>query len=520
MNRLVWFPILLALAARVVPGPHTVDDAFITFRYAANLASGHGLTYNPGEWVMGSTTPLYTLILAAAYRWLDAVDLAHFSWLFNALLDTAGTALLFRLGRKLTGDSLVGWGAALLWSVTPHSVTFAIGGLETSLVIALLLAAMALHLEGRDGWCGLALGLGVLTRPDVLIAAGLVLGAESVLRFVRAWRMDAHPGQQVAARTAWVAKSLPVRAVLATLAPILPWALYATVIFGSPLPHSIAAKTVAYRLSPEAGLVRILQHYATPFHEHLILGGKWVIVGLVLYGTLYAIGAWAAGRQDRRSVPWFAYPLVYGAVYALANPLLFRWYLSPPVPFGYLGILAGVHALSRAVTRERSRARWALLTMVALFFGALLNAWHLETQPGATRPNPAPEMAFVELERQYLQVALDLRPVLQPGDRLAAADIGVVGWYTDAPVLDLVGLVSPQSTPYYPLPEAAYAINFAVSADLVLAERPDFVVILEVYGRNTLLRDDRFRAQYALWMSYPSGIYGSQGMLVFRRAAS
>ena len=42
----------------------TADDAFITFRYAENIANGVGFVYNQGERLLGTTTPLFTLILA------------------------------------------------------------------------------------------------------------------------------------------------------------------------------------------------------------------------------------------------------------------------------------------------------------------------------------------------------------------------------------------------------------------------------------------------------------------------
>ena len=63
---LVALIVILALAARLIPGPRTIDDAYITFRYARNLLAGNGFVFNPGERVLGTTTPLFTLILAAA----------------------------------------------------------------------------------------------------------------------------------------------------------------------------------------------------------------------------------------------------------------------------------------------------------------------------------------------------------------------------------------------------------------------------------------------------------------------
>ncbi len=57
--------------------------------------------------------------------------------------------MLLRLGRLL-GFKFGGVGAALAWAVAPFSVTFAIGGLETSLYVLLLMGAACAHLERRS----------------------------------------------------------------------------------------------------------------------------------------------------------------------------------------------------------------------------------------------------------------------------------------------------------------------------------------------------------------------------------
>src|SRR5512141_947816 len=40
------------------------DDPFITYRYAQNLAEGHGFVYNLGQRTLSTTTPLFTILLA------------------------------------------------------------------------------------------------------------------------------------------------------------------------------------------------------------------------------------------------------------------------------------------------------------------------------------------------------------------------------------------------------------------------------------------------------------------------
>ena len=68
---ILFFAYAAALALRITlfsKTGYTADDALIIFRYAENLAAGNGFVYNPGEHVLGTTTPLYTLLLAALLK--------------------------------------------------------------------------------------------------------------------------------------------------------------------------------------------------------------------------------------------------------------------------------------------------------------------------------------------------------------------------------------------------------------------------------------------------------------------
>src|SRR5690606_37617304 len=47
--------------------PMTIDDAYISARYAWNAAHGTGLVFNPGERVMGYTNLLLVLLETAVY---------------------------------------------------------------------------------------------------------------------------------------------------------------------------------------------------------------------------------------------------------------------------------------------------------------------------------------------------------------------------------------------------------------------------------------------------------------------
>lgn len=488
---------VLAIAARLVPGPRTIDDAYITYRYAQNLLQGDGLVYNPGERVLGTTTPAYTLLLAST-GWLAGGSQADFpliSLVINALADGLTCFLLPRLGHRF-GQRGAGQAAALVWAIAPWSVTFAIGGMETSLLVTLATATFYLHLMDRPVGAALTGSLALLTRPDAL----LFLGPLALARLVEVWRGYLRNERHVPFRRAEIA-------VLA--APLAVWGVGSTAFYGSPLPHSVLAKASAYRLSPVEGLIRLAQHFATPFLGHELVGSGWIRVGLILFPALFLLGAVTALRTQPRGWPLMLYPWLYFAAFAAANPLLFRWYLTPPLPFYFLGIFLGVGRLAQDL-----RSRLPMLLLAGLALVSTASAWTLRPDHGPSRP--APRMAYIQLELLYQQAAELLVTRLEPGQVVAAGDIGALGYYTRAPILDLLGLISPQVRPFYPAPESMYVINFAVAPQSVLRFRPDFVVLLEVYGRLGVLREASFQQAYRPIATIPTDIYGSDGMLIFQ----
>jgi hypothetical protein len=154
--------------------------------------------------------------------------------------------------------------------------------------------------------------------------------------------------------------------------------------------------------------------------------------------------------------------------------------------------------------------------MGLLWLFTSLHAWTLNPDHGPQRP--APLMAWNKLELLYQEAGQELAPVVRKETVIAAGDIGAIGWYSSARILDTLGLVSPQSSTYYPIDASMLATTgYAVAPDLILDELPDFVVILETYGRNGLLRDPRFLEAYRLWRRIETDIYGSDGMLIFQR---
>ncbi|MDC0722267.1 hypothetical protein [Nannocystis bainbridge] len=153
------------------------DDAYISFRYAWNLAEHGALEYNLGERVEGYTNFLWVIVLALG-TCLGALPEALAPWLtqLGALAGAAATIVLIRGLRGASGPwTAVDLIPGLLLAAAPEYVVWAHGGLETSWAAALTIAAMAATAQGRWRWAGTLTALAGLTRPDAVLPIGVFL---------------------------------------------------------------------------------------------------------------------------------------------------------------------------------------------------------------------------------------------------------------------------------------------------------------------------------------------------------
>jgi hypothetical protein len=486
---LVWAgPALAALLARVLTGPHPIDDAYITFRYARNLAEGLGLVYNPGEWVLGTTAPLWAILLGAGYR-LGFSDLPWLATVLSGLCDAAAAALIVHIGLRLgwrpLGAALVG----LAWAFNPMSIAFACGGMETSLFVLAALASLTLAARGaHPTLIGGLVGMATLVRPEGALLAATVVVWTWLSRRQHAWPM--------------------------ALAAATPMAITGAVLFmryGSPLPNSVAAKQVAYVAGwPFENTVALLVQAGLPGWSTYLLAvlPAAVAVGVAALGVCALVDLSRRGLQrlNQQGVAWQPFAgfailyLVFYVVVGLRGVRLFPWYLVPIEPFYLLGAAAGLACLGAR------RSSWV---------AALLVVWQLPAIDWRQPLMPAGE-AFGR-EQLMLDIGQELARNLPSTAVIAAPEIGALGWASNLPILDTVGLVSPAAIPYYPLPADQLVTDNAIPARLIADKQPDVVVTLDAFAQRSLLVDPTFQRDYRLERSYPAPVWQSEELLMFRR---
>ncbi len=514
---------LLAIAARALPGPRTIDDAFITFRYSRNILEGQGFVYNPGSQVLGTTTPLFTLLMALIGAVARGQDFQWYAIAVSAIADAGTATLLFLLARRLTGSRWIGALLGMLWAVAPQSVTFAVGGMETSVNIFWMVGAVWLYITERPVLMGICAALGILTRIDAVIWIGPLF----VYQLAERW---------ISLRSEPPLERIPWRTWLSFIITLIPWLFFSMAYFGSPFPRSLSAKTVAYVMPPGSALARFIQVYSTPFFEFdalkvigdaigvQTLASVGTMIAAVVYLMLSLIGIAYTRRKLPRLLPFLIYPWLYMAIFSIANPLIFRWYAAPPLPALMLGIVAGAWAIIEGIQRANRTVKLAPIAIgiLAILWGGMsINAWTLHPDHGPDRP--APQMAWHLIELNYQQVATELREKygVTPETRVASADIGAVGYFSRATIVDTVGLVTPALSKYYPVSPSLIADgqNYAIPPQLILDTQPAYLVTMEAFARLGLEKNEAFKAEYGEpIIRKPFAFYGSD-MRVYRRGA-
>ena len=339
------------------------DDAFISFRYARNLLEGHGLVFNPGEYVEGYTNFLWVLELAALWGVLGIPPERAAPWLSVACTVGVVAVLGVWLARVpgVRHRWLVAW---MAFGLLCTSATFAVwtsgGGLETRQFTLFMVAAvvcLSLWRSGRRGLvaASLSLALAAWTRPEGLLTGLVCIGWFAVQSMVDAGRL--RPDWR---RLAWLAAPF---VVLVAAHYVFRYAYY-----GEWLPNTYYAKHVR------------------PWYESgfRYLWAAALETGLYLLLPLAAVAARERWRSHRDGS--FALPLVLMGVHMVYvmriggdhfeyRPLDFYWpLLALPAAVGVVHLgsrLAAGRWRSRLPGRVGMGARaWAVAVFVPVLFYA------------------------------------------------------------------------------------------------------------------------------------------------------
>jgi len=403
------------------------DDPYITYRYAQNVLSGHGLVYNQGERILSTTAPLYAVLLAGLGGvWTDLPALSN---AIGALATVLGAAAMALWAWDRRGVAMV---CALLLTWSPLLLTTL--GAESCLYLAFTLAGFCAYYRSRLFLAACLLAVAAMLRPDAILAALAAAFVHLIRRRAPEW------------------KPLLLYCALVGAFYAALWLYY-----GSPIPVTLAAKQkqgqMAISQSFAAGLVDTLWSY-------LRQPRYWPHALLAMVGALHAA---------RKVGPW-GLLLTWSAAYVVAIAALgvsrYPWYYAPLVPALVMLLAEGVAAVAHAVRGlglSRSVRGALVAVLVVGLWAPLLSDDLLLTRREDTR-----------LEA-YLQVGRWLERNTPDSSTVGALEVGIIGYYSQRTMVDFAGLLQPDVAQQL-APEGTYQDSARWAIEHY---RPDYVAVPE-----------------------------------------
>jgi len=499
-------------------GPWNIDDPWISYRYAGNLAHGHGLVFNPGDPVEAYSNFLWTVIAAVGIKGGLAAE--SFMPLLGAL---CGAAMVLFLATRHTSAEAGAWRgrlAAMAVAVSAPLAYWAPSGLETPFFALLLFmggwrAGQALRqpsaLRWWEAWAWLtAMALARIEGPMFCVV-------------VAAFGLAAYRTMPPAARRGCVAGGVASLLVQGT------YHAWRFSFFGKLFPNSYTAKATG-------GLVAQVTQGAIYVVEGFILDMP-LITALLLAGSV----AWLLQRRSRGYVspPPLALPpplaphvplfaalagaQVFFAVYVGGDWMYFSRFLAPAVPL--LAVLAqdAFQLLWwRLAARDATHARRDALAVACA--SLVLLGWFGEWRQAGAMMRVLREHRLVD---PVLELAHWMRVALPPTATLAAEEAGYLPYYTGMRFLDMLGLTTPA------VAEMPGPLHFKTNTPWLLAQRPDFVLLLAVPhlsefhhpidkaypASRSMLLESEFRENYRpiLMQSRGTHVFGRLTMFLYGR---
>lgn len=301
------------------------DDAWISVRYAENLAAGHGFVWNPGgEPTEGFSNPLLVAVEAA-------VHLAGGSAVGAARVLGVASAVLLLVAVHRMAPAAVGRAAALtalpLIALYPPVALWAVGGLETMPVtLAITVAALLLARPDptrRDAvLAGAVLAVLPWLRPEGLVVALALIGAAEGVSLLRPRTRRAALGRVA------LAAGIPVAAQIVL-------EVLRQVIYGHWLPNS-----VIYKVGGSDEPLIVLAKFVGEALPVALLG----VAGLLVL----------RGRARVLLVPAAVYAV--GSIGTLDSVNAFSRFLLPVFPVLAIAAAATLVALAHRLTPARATA--------------------------------------------------------------------------------------------------------------------------------------------------------------------
>ncbi|MGQ9874541.1 MAG: hypothetical protein ACUVSL_04700 [Chloroflexus sp.] len=482
-------PSLLFVLGIIHVFPFKIDDVYIIMRYASNLASGHGLVFNPtGQRVEGFTSLLFVLIEAILIK----AGVQDVLYIVKYLCITAGLTtiivlvqygqVVLRMYSKLW--YLPAFCALLLATSSPY-IIWTTSGMETTLFSFLVFMAIIMYLLFlRNMYKDIYLPvidflfvLAVITRPEGLLFYLTTLLHNILIGYFRDIELIRRR----------------VKGIVFGVTLTLIYISWKISYFGSIIPLTYLAKQKEIDLTTFAGGIQ-------RFIEFSKINGNYIILSVIMIYLVISVMF-----KDWNPILYYL-PLVFIGYVIYLFSLGFRTSMDdayrfyvPVIPLMSLLLLEIICSICRMayVQSVLPTIAFCLLLMIPLRFSDLNYAWSTDFNWGIFPYRISGRIVSEGLDRAHIALGIWLKDNAPQNSKIVLYDAGAIPFVSNLYTIDTWSLNDPTLVKLYrdlkvsKSDEERQAVYSKVN-QYILSFEPDYII----QDSTGLLEDPMVRQRY------------------------
>lgn len=414
-----------------------LDDSWIHFVFARNTANGDFFAYNPNKPILGTTSPLWVILMVPAY-WFG-VRPEIWAYIFGFLFLALTGIVTFLFARQFMSDRFALWGAIFVVSAG-RLLYGAMSGMEVALVAFLWILSAYLVWRVKTFGKGkfvlaFVLALAVYSRPESYLFTALCLA------YLFIDRVQSNGKGEFVARL----KN-----------PLITGIIWFVFVF----PYPILCYLSHHRLFPTTFYTK---RYAAGVHfsEYIVKAIGWFVGDNLIWGALgflaivlfFVLLRWAR-ENNLRPLPTIVWLWVVIFLFAEGATVAALWhrarYIMPLIPFWVILAMWLLYVVFERFKLDKdiklSFGNLGGYTIkLSLIFLLIIFGLNFERAKKVLVADYIPDVGGI----RDINVAMGeiINKVVPEGETVAVNDIGATAYFGKRPIFDLLGIISPEVLP-------------------------------------------------------------------------
>ena len=504
------------------------DDAYTSLRYVKNFLEGKGLVFNEGERVEGYTNFLWIMILCGIgflnHNLNLALTLENTVQYLSIISSIVVLILTYILSKRINRKSESEFASTgiinefknllpvFLLAFSTPMVYWGVSAMETNLFVSLVLLSIIFYLKGKNGKPNIVFiivsVLNSLLRPEGLIFFILIMSQKILFNYFEPKEIESKKSilKIIVKNTR--------KEILFFLIPIAAYIIFRLIYYGYPLPNTFYAKTEFTFQFLQRGT-----NYFYDFARAYLLYGFVLILPIVLLKNKITLREFTL--LFGIIILWIVIVILIGG-----DVLPIHRFFLPILPIIFiLFIKAVVEVIEKVFSHKKVILQSALITVFILV--SVLGILNYGKQKNDMMNKRSYEAGLVKKMKIYAEWINEKSK--NKNVTVAMSTIGAFSYFSDAKVIDLVGLTDEYIAHN---PKEVDGINDELpvlwkerhyNSEYVLSQKPDYIIFPagakpSAFAECAIFVQNEFQKNYYTQLFYSEELH--QLLPIFTRRES